>query len=249
MIKIVNILKYLSILFIIPAVICLVEIFKPFHWNEIFYVRYGFFSLNIALLFTILLLFRNIEKKQFTKIDIGSTLLFSFFLAIILRILSNIIGAYGWHIDEIPKTGISKTSVLFPVSVLLLAPILEELATRIVIVNKFKECIPSWLLVLGTSLLFGILHIKNVNMVISSALTGVVLSYLFIKTQNALLLISTHFFINLFSYIPREYYHSSLVFALNNIWLVILVIFVLVAILIFNKEKCKDLLKKVSITE
>lgn len=243
--KSLSIIKYVSVLLLIPLLIIFIQYSTPIQWYTIPYFRHGIFSLNITLFIIIFIFRKNIDKEQFTKINISKTIAFSFILSIIVRTLSDVIECYGYT-SEIPKEGISYISANFPLSVLLLAPILEELSVRIVIINMFKKRLPNWLLIVGTSLVFALLHIKNINSLVSTLSMGIVLGWLFIKTKNALLLILTYFFINLSTYIPREYYVPSLIFLLDNMLITAILIIILFVIIIINKERLTYFIEKIS---
>lgn len=240
-----NLIKYFSILLLIPLVIAFIEMFRPLEWNKIDYIRFGFFSLSISLITVVLILFKGIDKEQFTKINIGKTALLSLILAFIMRFISDMIILFG-DTNNVSTEGISYYSKHFPLEVLIIAPILEELAVRITIINTFTKKVPNWLLIVGTSLIFGLLHIGSIKYMIGATLMGVVLSYFFIKTRNALLLMLTHFFINLSTYIPREYYASAVIFFSNNMVLTSIIGAVFFSLLIINKEKYKRLIQQVS---
>lgn len=244
----INVIKYIFVLLIIPLCIVFIEFSIPIEWREIPYVGYSVFSLDITLIFIVLLFFKNVKKEQFIETNISGTILFSFVLAISIIFLSRLIEGYG-ETDEMSKKGISFISKTFPLSVLIVAPIFEELSIRVVVINLFRKKIPIWLLIVGTSLVFSLLHIKNINFVISSFIIGVLLAYFFIKTKNALLLILTHFFINLSTYIPRKCYVSVLIFLLNNILITAIIMIVVSAIIIINREKIKYIIQKVSVKD
>ena len=239
---IINLIKFIGILAFIPLCIFLIELWKPISLNKIFFIRTGVFSLIITLILVIFICKKKIKKEQFKEVNIFRTVFFAFVLAVILHPLLFLINYYGYVLNEISQEGISFMSENFVLGVLIIAPILEELSIRIGIINTFKGKLPNWLLIIGTSLLFGILHIKNINFVIAAFVMGVILSYLFIHSGNALLLILAHFFINLFTYIPSQYYAPFYLYLLEHIYIPIIVFALVFIVIAFKRDKFKRLL-------
>ena len=238
----INLLKFIGILVFIPLCIFHIEGFIPMSWREILFVRLGFLSLIMTLIFVILICRKQFKKEQFKEVNVFRTILFAFILAVILHPLSSLIDCYGYTPNEISQEGISFVSANAMIFILIFCPILEELGIRIVVINNFKDKLPNWLLMIGTSFIFSILHIKSVNLMVDTFIFGVILSYLFIQSGNGLLLILTHFFTNLLTYIPRQYYVSFYIFLLGHIYIPIIVFALVLIVLVLKRKAFKALL-------
>jgi len=233
---IINFLKFIGVLALIPLCAYLIIRFEPAEWskNEFLSVAMptalGFFCV-------VLICIRHFKKEQFTKVNFFRTILFSLALAVILHPFKNLIDCYGIDISDLSTEGITYYTKVLPLYTLL-GPLLEELGTRIMVINTFKGKLPNWFLIISTSLFFGFLHYS----VISNFMMGVILSFLFIRSGNGLLLILTHFFYNLFSFIPREYYVHFYMFLLEHIYIPIIAFIAILTVIILKKDMFKALL-------
>lgn len=109
----------------------------------------------LSLIIFILLFRKNIQFRQSfnTKISI-KTIISIFILSISVHI---VIG----FIDFISKDiSLIKRIFTFPRLIygLVLIPVLEELSCRIIIINKFKDKLNQWIIIITTGLYFGMLH-------------------------------------------------------------------------------------------
>lgn len=100
------------------------------------------------------------------------------------------------------------------VMIILIAPILEELFFRGVILTLLLKQLSATKAVLITSLFFGIIHLgTSWNSCFTAIIFSIIVSYLYISTKSVLPCIALHMFNNglvyILDYIDREYYAIS----------------------------------------
>ncbi|XZM35290.1 lysostaphin resistance A-like protein (plasmid) [Clostridium perfringens] len=83
--------------------------------------------------------------------------------------------------------------------IVLLAPILEELIFRGVLLNRLHKWFNTTISIIISSMLFGILH----DDIIGAFIFGICMCILYLKTKNILVPIYVHFFNNLISELPE----------------------------------------------
>ncbi len=210
----------------------------------------GVISNYIAALILVILFKKNINIKQlYSNINIKKTLIFA--------IISTIFIYFGYI--SIQYIGIEKPvlkpdsySLQFLAVTFFLAPIFEELTCRVIPINRFFKKLPNWVLIIGTSILFGALHIdfKNIYWAISTFFFAIILGYFFIRTKNGLLLILIHFFIGFIYILVNSYfYKAKIIFVYAgqySYWTIGIIIVSLILIFgVFRKQLDKALLKTV----
>ncbi len=100
---------------------------------------------------------------------------------------------FGESFLSIKSLGLVSAGTLF--SIVIISPIVEELIFRGVFLNKLKLIVPTLFAVLISSLLFAALH--PFGSIFSAFIFGICISILYLKTENILVAIFTHFLNNL----------------------------------------------------
>ena len=100
-------------------------------------------------------------------------------------------------------------SILFYIKILLLAPFVEELVFRGVLLNGFLNRYSPAKSILITSLLFSILHLNSMQLIIAFLL-GLLTGWYFYKTRNLLSCILIHSFSNLVGITIIKYFIDKL---------------------------------------
>ncbi len=223
-------LSFIGVILLLPILIAISVIFTV----EIDYTYMGLYSSTIGCIIMSIIFYKQIKLKQFYKnINLLSTILTAIIITIILKFISITIGYHNYDLSKI-ITKRTIFSIDYYIFAIILVPIFEELSSRIIIINKFNGKINNWILIFTTSALFGILHYGTIKHVISTFIFGLVISYIFIKTKNALLIILVHFFNNSiakFSYYLYElkYFYISVA----HYFYINIIIFTILAILVF----------------
>lgn len=82
-----------------------------------------------------------------------------------------------------------------------LAPVMEELMFRGVLLNRLKSRVNLWLAIILSSVAFGLLH-AGVS-AFGAVVFGIVMSVVYLKTENILTCMGVHFLNNLAASLPR----------------------------------------------
>ncbi len=243
-----NYLHFFGYLLLFPLLVFLLVITFDFVGYTPMYM--DLISYYLAALILVVLFKKNINFEQlYSNINIKKTLIFSIISAIFL---------YFGYIS-IQYIGIEKTvlkpssySLQFLAVTFFLAPIFEELICRVIPINQFFKKLPNWVLIIGTSILFGVLHInfKNIYWAISTFFLAIILGYFFIRTKNAFSLILIHFFIGFIYIIVNSYfYKAKIIFVYagqHSYWTVGVIVIALILIFgVFRKQLDRVLLKTI----
>lgn len=110
--------------------------------------------------------------------------------------------------DSIFKDQINQNPILFFVSIVIFAPILEELIFRGVILSYLIKHRSAWKSILFSALLFGLIHISP-DQVFFAFFAGVFLGYVYIKSQNILVPIFFHALNNALNFVYMHYGYST----------------------------------------
>ncbi len=187
-------LKFFGVILLLPILITLSTLLLGFLSVDLSTFQYGMLTLVIATSIFAVIFYKDIKfRAVFQAFSIKTTLV-AFIIAFVLFLFCDFVENLPKDLSFITPTKYSTLQLLFYLS---FTPIMEELACRIIIINRFNKKIPSWVLVLGTSLLFAFLHIRDVYLFTSAFFMGFVLARLFLFTRNGALLILIHFFYNL----------------------------------------------------
>lgn len=153
-------------------------------------------------------------KEGFSRKETSLVILFHFivtigFIFIILLIVSyidpNLMDRVLYNEDMIiPQDFNSK--IYYAITAVILAPIIEEIVFRGIILNRFRTKWGIGKAIILSSVLFGILHYE---LAVTGALTlGICLALIYLRTENILVPITIHFINNLiataFMFLPSE---------------------------------------------
>lgn len=116
-------------------------------------------------------------------------------------------------------------------SVILLAPIVEELLFRGIIFNKINDYFSLTVAILVSSFLFGISH--EFGGMFSAFVFGICMVMLYLKTSNILVPIFAHFLNNLFSEIIYYLDYNSILFSNTLVIIVVSILAIVSAYLLF----------------
>ena len=145
----------------------------------------------LSLIIFILLFRKNIQFRQSfnTKISI-KTIISIFILSISVHIVIGFIDFISKDISLIKKEFFTFPRLIYG---LVLIPVLEELSCRIIIINKFKDKLNQWIIIITTGLYFGMLQGVYILSLVYHA--SDLYLYLYIISRNGLLILC-HFFYN-----------------------------------------------------
>ena len=190
-----------------------------------------------ALTLILFALFYKIRKIPFTerckiKPCRVSTYLYAFGLGaagqlailLALSLLMQIIPA-SW-IDKLNESNDSILNAPVPImlaATVIMAPLLEEIMCRALMLGAMKKAMPKWVAIVLSSLVFGLLHVNPIG-IIYATLLGILLGWIFIKTDSVLPAIFCHLSFNLTSYILGEMEGISEMVILASVPLLIILI-------------------------
>ena len=185
----------------------------------------------LSLIIFILLFRKNIQFRQSFNTKI-------FILSISVHIVIGFIDFISKDISLIKKEFFTFPRLIYG---LVLIPVLEELSCRIIIINKFKDKLNQWIIIITTGLYFGMLHAGSIYTVIGLSCFGFILAYLYIISRNGLLLILCHFFYNAINFCLYSIFWSATSRASNYIYnpihYIIVAISIIYIIYFFTKKK------------
>ena len=123
---------------------------------------------------------------------------FMFFINLVLMLLQFIAPAH-WFTDfeEGSVFGIGNKAIE-AIAVCIIAPICEEILFRGLIAKKLRDIMPSWLAVIFSSLIFGLMH-NGIIGFIYATICGVVMCIIFFRTNSLLASMLFHLAFNLMS--------------------------------------------------
>lgn len=193
----------------------------------------------LSLVIFILLFRKSIQFRQSFNIKISiKTIISIFILSISMYIVIGFIDFISKDISLIKKEFFTFPRLIYG---LVLIPVLEEISCRIIIINKFKDKLNQWIIIIMTALYFGMLHAGSIYTVIGLSCFGFVLAYLYIKSGNGLLLILCHFFYNTINFCSYSIFWSVTSKASNYIYnpihYIIVAISIMYIVYFFLKKK------------
>lgn len=97
----------------------------------------------------------------------------------------------------------SQNVYLSLISVVLLAPILEEILFRGLIFNRLNSKFKTWTSIIISALIFGLIH-GNIIQTINATILGIAFAYIYSKTHNLIPCIIGHFLNNLISIVEEQ---------------------------------------------
>lgn len=142
------------------------------------------------------------------------------------------------------QTSVDFYSTIFPgfgvimmaFSLLIAQPIMEEILCRGILLNQLRNSMPTWIAVLISSLLFGIIHLMagGIWLVIGATLMGICFGIIFVKTNSLYVAIVAHAFANLPDFIMSYLPHFD--FGTRNVLALVLAILSIMMIVLFCKK-------------
>jgi len=132
---------------------------------------------------------------------IGTTLLVCAFTLMLVFVEGSsyvVIGRFNVSPVYGAEAGIFDSSSLFMyiLTVVIMVPIVEELVFRGVMLNRLLVIAPTWLAVLISGIIFGLMHTGSPLRIIFSAIGGVWFALLYVRFRNLLLCIISHMVFN-----------------------------------------------------
>lgn len=219
-------------LFLLPLVVCvpllllLIYIFDWFSFDE-----WGEVERSLGHIFTLPLLLFFIWKSNvkirwsdFTKINRSQ--LFSVFLLTVFSFYIFHFCIFFLRLQfqrEYPVFVVPRLDVLSVLHALVLAPVVEEILYRRILLIQFIKQYPVWLAIVLSSFIFALLHspvFMFPELMIPFFMSGVFLGLIYYKTESLLLCIIAHFVMNLIEYLPFEYLPFFNCFSELDVWCV-----------------------------
>jgi len=123
--------------------------------------------------------------------------------ALISSIILGFISGDGYDATAMNQQLIENLTTSYPllmfVSAVILAPIIEEVIFRLVLMNLFKA--PDWVNILFSSLAFGLMHVLSGDFIflIAYMMMGIPFGFVYAKTKNLWIVIVMHILQNLFA--------------------------------------------------
>ncbi|MES2509895.1 MAG: type II CAAX endopeptidase family protein [Pseudomonadota bacterium] len=112
----------------------------------------------------------------------------------LMEVLVKIAPLSAW--EEAAFRNMSSGSLAAVIATCVLAPVLEEMLFRGIILRSFLNQYPRWQAILGSSLLFGFAHL-NIYQFFVALLIGVMLGWLYERTRSLIPCIAFHAFYNM----------------------------------------------------
>ena len=205
---------------------------------------YGLLITLISQILTLLILLLIYRKdiKTYPKVKKGLDLkillygsLFVMAVGIISGYLMDFINylfpSFGNGYGEIEKMLTNSSFIAVFVSTCVLAPIMEEIMFRGIILNNLLSKRSIWYSIIVSSLIFGLIHM-NLLQGTNAFILGIALAIVFIKTRNIYACMVGHFLNNLIATMATYTNFSGFVYDIINIVLILICIY---PILVFTK--------------
>lgn len=109
---------------------------------------------------------------------------------------------------EYPVFVIPQLDFLSVLHALVLAPVVEEILYRRILLAQFVKQYPVWVAIVLSSFIFALLHAPVFmfpELLIPFFISGMFLGLIYYKTESLLLCVMAHFVMNLIEYLPFEY--------------------------------------------
>lgn len=143
----------------------------------------------LTYLIFLLIFYKDLRLKSSFKIPIWRDLLLALIIVLPLHISMNFIENIGNENTPVYGWNRSVYQIIFFV---LLTPVFEELATRILIINKFKNRLNFWTIAIITSIYFAMIHFGGFYSLVGLFIFSLVLVRLYYILKNGTLLILIH---------------------------------------------------------
>ena len=147
--------------------------------------------------------------------------------------------------NTVSDTLYSSSIIVSIITIVIFAPILEEIMFRGIIFNKLNSKMNTWTAIIISALVFGAVHM-NIIQGTNAFILGVALAYIYSKTHNLYTCICVHFINNLLSVVTQKinYATSGSYVPDTTISIIIQIVIVVVALVLvitnkqlFKKEK------------
>lgn len=176
--------------------------------------------ITIGAVLPIFLIHRKYLPKPERKNTFSSVLLGVMF-ALGCCVVTGILQSLVFELFSIQDSAWLETEAIFesmslPLEILatvILAPIVEELMLRGMVMNRLMSRFPKWVAVVVSAVVFGVLHL-NLTQGIFATITGLILGFLYLKTRSLLLCILAHAANNLYATLFSYVNWSSDIYAL-----------------------------------
>lgn len=171
--------------------------------------QYGFFGFHFLCMILGILIFRKTLKLDMTRFkekiwsNMGKIVLTFILMLVGSMIFSFIQSDNQVAVDSLAKVGSPLSNLLFMITVGIIGPMNEELLFREVIIGQLGTKLPKWILVIVSSVLFGLIHITSIDQLpqtLPYIWNGLMLSLLYVRNKDNVLLSSgAHMLNNIFS--------------------------------------------------
>lgn len=194
----------------------------------------------ITLLILLLIYKKDIKTYPTVKKELDlKTLLYGSLFIMAVGIISGylmdfidyLFPSFGSGYDKIENMLTNSYFISVFASTCVLAPIMEEIMFRGIILNNLLSKRSIWYSIIISSLIFGLIHM-NLLQGTNAFILGLALSIAFIKTRNIYVCMFGHFLNNLIAIVSTYTNFSGIVYDIINIVLIIICIY---PILIFIK--------------
>ncbi len=200
--------------------------------------------ISIGAVLPIYLVHRKYQPKPEKKNTAGSVILGILFVlgcGAVISILQNLVFSFlpindvSWEQTEEMLVSMSLTVQI--ISTVILAPIVEEIMFRGMILNRLMSAFPKWAAVLVSAIAFGALHM-NWTQGIFAGLVGIVFGVVYVKTRSLWLCIFAHAANNLWATLmPLIDWSSDLYAFLAEAGLALVTLAIVLVTLIAKRNK------------
>jgi membrane protease YdiL (CAAX protease family) len=183
------------------------------------------YVLSFGLTISLALLIRNRQAQSAGSFNVRSIpgkfypvlVLITLTVSILVEPLTEPIPVPAWLEGILLKLLLDKSFAMF-VLMVIAAPILEELLFRGIILEGFLKNYNPWKAIIWSSLLFGLAHL-NPWQFIAAFFVGLIIGWLYLKTQSLVPGIFMHFVANLFGYSLRFFISPENALSSTRQWL------------------------------
>ena len=123
----------------------------------------------------------------------------------------------------------------------ILAPVVEELVYRGIVFNRLSEWLPTWAVVLISSLLFGLMHFNPIQILLATA-AGFILAWQYLRSRNLWIPIVGHLVFNSANAIFLNFYVTGISSMewLTLVWLIPAGVLMIGSTLLYAKSQKKS---------
>lgn len=147
----------------------------------------------ISGLIFIIIFYRYLDLGNLKRSFSIKSVLISFGLSLLLWNADVLLSSIGSSIGFLKVHDFSFEMVLL---IGIIVPFIEEMVSRIILINRFIQFLNPVLIILSTSLFFSVLHIGDLSSWASSFFYGLVMGGFYVVSRNGVVLILTHIIYN-----------------------------------------------------